>query len=78
MQEVEQCRSNCRERRNQKHLFFNILSLLVFKNKENKQKRIYFNASSPKPSPAGEGLRAIAELTLFLKWLKLMGNQEIL
>jgi len=47
---------------------------LVFKNKENEQKRIYFNASSPKPSPAREGLRAIAKLTLFLKWLKLMGN----
>jgi len=36
---------------------FNILSLFVFKNKENKQKRIYFNTSSPKPSPAREGLR---------------------
>ena len=40
---------------------FNILSLFVFKNKENKQKRIYFNISSPKPSPAREGLRVIAK-----------------
>jgi len=42
MEEVEQCRSNAGaivKRRNQKSLFFNILSLLVFKNKENKQKR---------------------------------------
>jgi len=46
-------------RRNQKNLFFNILSLFVFKNKERKQKIIYFNASSPKPSPAREGLRKI-------------------
>jgi len=39
-------------RRNQKHLFFNILSLLVFKNKEKKQKsKKEFILTPPHPNP---------------------------
>ncbi len=48
--------------------------LYILKNIEHKEKRNYLNFSSPQPSPAGEGLRAIAimlsNLTHFLLFVK--------
>jgi len=46
------CRSYCREEESNNSLLQNYFSLFL------KAKRIYFNISSPQPSPAGEGLRA--------------------